>query len=274
MVRKGEGKGQNGMQRREFCKEPEPNHCEHEVAFISSLSPFAHVHFSSLSISLAFALLHFLSFPFLASLLGPLLLPVCPYSSCPVVPHLSLFYFFTSLPITSFTLTFFVSSSPYLSPLRFLYDLSLSHVTVLLSKVALTCACPREVAPYLTTEFYTEDYSVSQRVDMLEAISRAAITMSARHPTATAATAAASKAVASGADSGGPAPAQSLPPSRQDVVRARLEARTRRFHRPRPAAPTPAPPNAFTAVAGLFFFPLLNGHDAKLRTFQPMVWWC
>lgn len=130
------------------------------------------------------------------------------------------------------------------------------------------------MANFLTTQFYSEDYSIAQRTDMLEAISRAAMQLSRRQPTAAASEAVAKAAVSNSAQAADGAhgdPARSIAQQREEVVRARLEARTRRFHRARPQTYSEVAANDFTPVAGLFFFPLLNGHDQSLRTFRPMV---
>lgn len=44
--------------------------------------------------------------------------------------------------------------------------------------VALTVSCPDQIAPYLTSEFYSPNYNLRQRIDILEVLSSAAVELS------------------------------------------------------------------------------------------------
>ena len=44
--------------------------------------------------------------------------------------------------------------------------------------VALAVSSPDQVAPYLTSEFYSPNYNLRQRIDILEALSTAAVELS------------------------------------------------------------------------------------------------
>ncbi|XP_064614424.1 telomere length regulation protein TEL2 homolog [Liolophura sinensis] len=122
--------------------------------------------------------------------------------------------------------------------------------------VALTTCCPAQVAEYLTGEFYGENYNLRQRLDILEVLSRAAQDLASP--------------VKQG-ESDRPKAVQqvselSSPESWQDVVRKRIEQKTRRFAKgssqPKPVSVA----NKFAPVAGLFFFPLLLQYDRKQNT--------
>lgn len=49
--------------------------------------------------------------------------------------------------------------------------------------VALAVSCPDQVAPYLTSEFYSPNYNLRQRIDILEVLSAAAMELSQPHST-------------------------------------------------------------------------------------------
>ncbi|KAJ7305773.1 hypothetical protein JRQ81_010139 [Phrynocephalus forsythii] len=127
--------------------------------------------------------------------------------------------------------------------------------------VAIIVTDPIAVTWYLTSEFYSLNYSLRQRLDILDALAMAAQELS--RP---------SKAEALP----GPRPPPSLQllssdgsaPVWRKVVDERIQKKTRRFAKgPSQAGPSSAP-NRFASVAGHFFFPLLQNFDRPLSTFD------
>ncbi|XP_013863647.1 telomere length regulation protein TEL2 homolog [Austrofundulus limnaeus] len=126
--------------------------------------------------------------------------------------------------------------------------------------LAVTACIP--VTQYLTTEFYSLNYSLRQRLDILEVLALAAQELSA--PIS-------DKNVSS---SGGRTSAelslhQSDDPAHwRQVVEKRIQSKTKRISKgaTQPAAqPTP---NRYAPVAGYFFFPLLRNYDKPQVTFD------
>ena len=114
------------------------------------------------------------------------------------------------------------------------------------SMTAAVVSQPREAAAYLTQEFYAENYSIIQRLDMLRVINAAAREISSQ-PTCE-------------------QDVKTLPPKGveadwRQVVRQRIEANTRHFAVARSAA---AFRNRFGPLAGEFFFPLAARFDRCL----------
>lgn len=127
-------------------------------------------------------------------------------------------------------------------------------------KTALVCSCAKQVVPYLTAQFYAQDYSVAQRLDMLEALARAAEQLSSAQPAPV-------KAPAE------EQPTRTMAQPAAEAMKARLEARTRRFHLSRKpyADATLTSSNKFAPLASLFFFPLLADFDRKLQAMVALV---
>ncbi|XP_062507902.1 telomere length regulation protein TEL2 homolog [Corticium candelabrum] len=131
--------------------------------------------------------------------------------------------------------------------------------------VAATVLCPRQVVPYLTKQFYERNFNLRQRLDMLEVLSSAATELSIPNK------------------SSNQEQAHNVVPlirelhkessvSRnwQEIIRERVEAKTRRFVKgPSTSLPQPVP-NRFGPVAGLFFFPLMEKYDSCCATIDMM----
>ncbi|KAJ6657600.1 hypothetical protein lerEdw1_002316 [Lerista edwardsae] len=128
--------------------------------------------------------------------------------------------------------------------------------------VAITVTDPIQVAKYLTTEFYSLNYSLRQRMDILDVLVMAAQELS--QPLT---------------------PKQQQPPSLKHpgiqllpgngssldwrkVVDERIKSKTRRFAKGSSQAEPVLAPNKFGPVAGHFFFPLLQNFDRPLTTFD------
>ncbi|XP_015283615.1 PREDICTED: telomere length regulation protein TEL2 homolog [Gekko japonicus] len=129
--------------------------------------------------------------------------------------------------------------------------------------VALAVTDPVPVSHFLTTEFYSLNYSLRQRMDMLDVLATAAQELSRPIP---------------------PKP-ERLPGVKQPsihilsgenpdpsdwrrVVEERIRSKTRRFAKGPSRAELPCTPNKFGPVAGHFFFPLLQNFDRSLATFD------
>lgn len=123
------------------------------------------------------------------------------------------------------------------------------------SMVAATASCPLPIAGYLTKEFYSPNYSLRQRMDILDVLAAAAAELS-KPP---------SKANAKDPQSPINVSKVDKAENWQTVIAERLEKKTRRFGKkgnPKAGA------NRFAPVAGHFFFPLLQGFDSRQNTFD------
>lgn len=132
--------------------------------------------------------------------------------------------------------------------------------------IEVAVKCPAEIAPYLSEQFYTENYSLVQRMDMLEIISNTAIRLSSP----------VEEKSAEHYKSHLPLP--SIPktnrgwknyikkPDWRAIVDDRIEGKTRRFVKGPTKECQLAQKNRFANVAGLFFFPLLKNFGMRLNT--------
>ncbi|NXN40422.1 TELO2 protein, partial [Rhinoptilus africanus] len=130
------------------------------------------------------------------------------------------------------------------------------------AQVAILTADPIPVAKYLTSQFYSLNYSLRQRVDILDVLVLAAQELSCpksqgktKHPD-------------------GQKPCIQLLPgsdSSKDwrrIVDERIKSKTRRFATGRSQVERASGPNEFNSVAGHFFFPLIQHFDRPLTTFD------
>ncbi|NXL86570.1 TELO2 protein, partial [Alectura lathami] len=130
------------------------------------------------------------------------------------------------------------------------------------AQVAVLTTDPVPVAQYLTSQFYSLNYSLRQRMDILDVLVLAAQELS--HP----------KAHGKTKHPGAPNPCIQLLPgsdSSKDwrrIVDERIKSKTRRFAKGQSQAELPAAPNEFSSVAGHFFFPLIQNFDRPLSTFD------
>ncbi|BFZ03712.1 hypothetical protein BsWGS_06751 [Bradybaena similaris] len=119
--------------------------------------------------------------------------------------------------------------------------------------VALTITCPSQVADYLTSQFYERNYSIRQRMDILEVLAAAAQELSQPQKDEPA-----NEKNMKSCTELSPTPDAV---SWREIVQRRIESNTRRFARGR-SKPEPIPkPNRLVAVAGQFFYPLMTKVD-------------
>nr|XP_046232569.1 telomere length regulation protein TEL2 homolog [Scatophagus argus] len=118
------------------------------------------------------------------------------------------------------------------------------------------------VTQYLTTEFYSLNYSLRQRLDILEVLALAAQELSKpitekRDPPVD---------VAASTDLT-PYPGDK-PVHWQQEVQKRIQSKTKRLRKGAAHPPPKATPNRYAPVAGHFFFPLLRNYDQPQVTFD------
>lgn len=126
--------------------------------------------------------------------------------------------------------------------------------------VALIVTDPAQVAEYLTSQFYAVNYSLRQRMDILDVLTLAAQELSRPGRLRP----------APQCGSLGPAcqPGCAVAPTWRAVVDERVRRKTRRFSKGSPRQAPAGGPNEFNSVAGYFFFPLIQGFDRPLVTFD------
>lgn len=128
--------------------------------------------------------------------------------------------------------------------------------------VALTVTDCIPVAHYLTTEFYSLNYSLRQRLDILEVLALAAQELS--KPVTEKKAASISSATTAEST---PYPGDN-PVHWQQVVEKRIQSKTKRLTKKAAQPVTKATPNRYAPVAGHFFFPLLKNYDKPQVTFD------
>ncbi|KAG7227762.1 hypothetical protein INR49_013556 [Caranx melampygus] len=138
--------------------------------------------------------------------------------------------------------------------------LSLRQATM----VALTVTDCVPVTQYLTKEFYSLNYSLRQRLDILEVLALAAQELSKpitekRDPSIN---------TAASTDLS-PYPGDN-PVHWRQVVEKRIQSKTKRLMKGTTQPPPKATPNRYAPVAGHFFFPLLRNYDKPQVTFDLM----
>ncbi|NXK97183.1 TELO2 protein, partial [Formicarius rufipectus] len=130
------------------------------------------------------------------------------------------------------------------------------------AQVAVLTTDPIPVSKYLISQFYSLNYSLRQRMDILDVLVLAAQELSCP------------KFHGKTKDSGAPKPHIQLLPgsdSSKDwrrIVDERIKSKTRRFDMGRCHMELPSGPNKFNSVAGHFFFPLIQHFDRPLTTFD------
>ncbi|NXQ97437.1 TELO2 protein, partial [Sagittarius serpentarius] len=130
------------------------------------------------------------------------------------------------------------------------------------AQVAVLTTDPIPVAKYLTSQFYSLNYSLRQRVDILDVLVLAAQELS--YP----------KSLGKTKHSGAKKPCIQLLPgsdSSKDwrrIVDERIKSKTRRFATGQSQVELASGPNEFNSVAGHFFFPLIQHFDRPLTTFD------
>ncbi|KFW90651.1 Telomere length regulation protein TEL2, partial [Phalacrocorax carbo] len=130
------------------------------------------------------------------------------------------------------------------------------------AQVAVLTTDPIPVAKYLTSQFYSLNYSLRQRMDILDVLVLAAQELS--YP----------KSHGKTKRSGAQKPCIQLLPgsdSSKDwrkIVDERIKSKTRRFATGQSQVELASSPNEFSSVAGYFFFPLIQHFDRPLTTFD------
>lgn len=126
--------------------------------------------------------------------------------------------------------------------------------------VAVVVTDPAPVAEYLTSQFYAVNFSLRQRMDILDVLTLAAQELSrpGRLP----------KAPQRGSPSPASLPSSTPAPTWRAVVEERVRSKTRRFSQGSARRGPEARPNEFNLVAGYFFFPLLRHFDRPVVTFD------
>ncbi|XP_074518579.1 telomere length regulation protein TEL2 homolog [Halichoeres trimaculatus] len=130
--------------------------------------------------------------------------------------------------------------------------------------VALTVTDTVPVTQYLTTEFYSLNYSLRQRLDILEVLALAAQELSKPNTETRDQCLLASNSASSDLT---PYPGDNATHWREAVER-RIQSKTRRISKGVTKPPVKATPNRYAPVAGHFFFPLLRNYDKPEVTFD------
>ncbi|NXQ86319.1 TELO2 protein, partial [Nyctibius grandis] len=130
------------------------------------------------------------------------------------------------------------------------------------AQVAVLTTDPIPVAKYLTSQFYSLNYSLRQRMDILDVLVLAAQELSCPKSHGKTKHSAAQKPCT-----------QLLPGSDgskdwRRIVDERIKSKTRRFATGPSQAELAPGPNEFNSVAGHFFFPLIQHFDRPLTTFD------
>jgi len=124
--------------------------------------------------------------------------------------------------------------------------------------VSLAVTIPASIAEYLGGEFYARNYNIRQRMDILDVLAAAATEL-AEPPKQTPSSPATDEN-----SSLVPATENSMQHVNwSEVVRQRIEAKTRRFGKGRQCPPAASAANRFAGVAGSFFYPLLRHFDRR-----------
>uniref|UniRef100_A0A673BVG5 Telomere length regulation protein TEL2 homolog n=1 Tax=Sphaeramia orbicularis TaxID=375764 RepID=A0A673BVG5_9TELE len=116
------------------------------------------------------------------------------------------------------------------------------------------------VTQYLTTEFYSLNYSLRQRLDILEVLALAAQELS--KPTSNK-----SRPPITAVADLTPYPGDN-PVHWRQIVEKRIQSKTKRLSKGATQTPAVASPNRYAPVAGHFFFPLLSNYDKPQVTFD------
>ncbi|XP_001915287.2 telomere length regulation protein TEL2 homolog [Equus przewalskii] len=126
--------------------------------------------------------------------------------------------------------------------------------------VAVTVTDPARVAKYLTSQFYALNYSLRQRMDILDVLTLAAQELSRPGRLG--------RAPQRGSPGPASQPSSAVAPTWRAVVEERIRSKTRRFSKGSAGRGPAAGPNEFNSVAGYFFFPLIQHFDRPLVTFD------
>ncbi|NXP64814.1 TELO2 protein, partial [Chloropsis cyanopogon] len=128
------------------------------------------------------------------------------------------------------------------------------------AQVAVLTTDPIPVAKYLTSQFYSLNYSLRQRMDILDVLVLAAQELSCPkfH----------GKTKHSGVQKPCILPGSDSSKGWRRIVDERIKSKTRRFDMGQSRVELASHPNEFNSVAGYFFFPLIQHFDRPLTTFD------
>ncbi|XP_004438258.1 PREDICTED: telomere length regulation protein TEL2 homolog [Ceratotherium simum simum] len=126
--------------------------------------------------------------------------------------------------------------------------------------VSVTVTDPARVAEYLTSQFYAVNYSLRQRMDILDVLTLAAQELSRPGRLG--------RAPQHGSPGPTSQPGSAAAPAWRAVVEERIRSKTRRFSKGFARQGPATGPNEFNSVAGSFFFPLIQHFDRPLVTFD------
>ncbi|XP_044159665.1 telomere length regulation protein TEL2 homolog isoform X2 [Bufo gargarizans] len=134
--------------------------------------------------------------------------------------------------------------------------------------VSVTVIDPVPVTQYITGEFYTLNYSLRQRMDILDVLAAAAKELSESvNPKKEEAPETATRDFHSPSSTHGNIK-DDAPIDWRKIVEERIANKTRRFAKGHTSATPASTPNRFHAVAGHFFFPLIQNYDRPVMTFD------
>ncbi|KAJ1098144.1 hypothetical protein NDU88_003260 [Pleurodeles waltl] len=135
--------------------------------------------------------------------------------------------------------------------------------------VAVTIMDPIPVSQYLTTEFYAMNYSLRQRMDILDVLASAAQELSEpKTPMASSAPVPLYSAIEVLYSTETSHPTSSPHQDWRRIVDERIQSKTRRFAKGTSHDAPSTTPNRFGPVAGHFFFPLIQHFDRPVVTFD------
>ncbi|KAM4025340.1 telomere length regulation protein TEL2 homolog [Anomaloglossus baeobatrachus] len=126
--------------------------------------------------------------------------------------------------------------------------------------VSVTVIDPVAVSQYLTVEFYSLNYSLRQRMDILDVLVAAAKELAEAPETATHGSRPSSSTNGNVKDD--------APVNWREIVEERIANKTRRFAKGQSSTTPVSAPNRFHAVVGHFFFPLIQNYDRPIVTFD------
>jgi len=125
--------------------------------------------------------------------------------------------------------------------------------------VSLAVIIPDLIADYLGAEFYARNYNIRQRIDILDVLAAAATELAEPRKTTS------SSSVFDESSSLVPVATENSTEhvNWSEIVRQRIEAKTRRFGKGQQCFHAASCPNRFASVAGSFFYPLLRHFDRQ-----------
>ncbi|XP_075686541.1 telomere length regulation protein TEL2 homolog [Rhinoderma darwinii] len=134
--------------------------------------------------------------------------------------------------------------------------------------VSVAVIDPVPVSQYLTGEFYSLNYILRQRMDILDVLAAAAQELSESvNPEKEEAPETVTCDLQSPSSTQGNVK-ESAPVDWRKIVEERIASKTRRFAKGQTSTAPASTPNRFHAIAGHFFFPLIQNYDRPVVTFD------